>query len=298
MLWLVNAGVAVGLLYVVMMGVTQWSALDREVESEPFSSPTANTVMTSGSTKEPVDTSAILTNNLFTGSLLLDEKETGSDLARQPKALGHEFQEQFPLRLMGTIAGDPKMRLAIIEHVQRKQQDVYQVGDRLDDVRIEDILQNRVILACEDGTRVTLEISLVDSQSDPSTALHKTATQTAQQTFRTSDVIRAVSDAEVVVNSLASGSAVSEFGRGLNDVSTQVDCEQQGIRIAGLADSTLGQMLGFQDGDVIQAINGHSLGNKRKAAQVLRKARKLGNARIELSRNDVNKTLVFRMGAW
>jgi S1-C subfamily serine protease len=65
-----------------------------------------------------------------------------------------------------------------------------------------------------------------------------------------------------------------------------------------LGDSAIAQLVGLRDGDVIQAVNGHLVPNQRKAAQVLRKARKLGSAEIELARGQERKTLAFRAGSW
>jgi len=58
------------------------------------------------------------------------------------------------------------------------------------------------------------------------------------------------------------------------------------------------QLVGLRDGDVIEAVNGHVVQNQRKAAQVLRKARRLGSAEIELVRGQERKSLAFRAGSW
>jgi S1-C subfamily serine protease len=73
---------------------------------------------------------------------------------------------------------------------------------------------------------------------------------------------------------------------------------QSGLGISGLGDSTLGQLAGLQDGDVIQTINGHPVPDRQKAYQVLWKARKLGTARIEFTRGRESKSLTFGTGVW
>ena len=76
------------------------------------------------------------------------------------------------------------------------------------------------------------------------------------------------------------------------------DGQSDGLKISGLGDSAMAQLVGLRDGDVIEAVNGHVVTNQRKAAQVLRKARMLGSAEIELVRGQERKSLALRAGSW
>jgi len=71
-----------------------------------------------------------------------------------------------------------------------------------------------------------------------------------------------------------------------------------GLRVSGLGDSTMAALVGLRDGDVIQSINGQSVPNRRKATQVLKKARQLGSARLQLLRGQEQKSLAFHAGSW
>ena len=70
------------------------------------------------------------------------------------------LSEDLPLRLVGTIAGDQEFSMAIIEDTKRKMQDIYRVGDVLQNTRIEEIQQNRVVLQLAGGGRMILDLSL------------------------------------------------------------------------------------------------------------------------------------------
>jgi type II secretory pathway component PulC len=71
-----------------------------------------------------------------------------------------------------------------------------------------------------------------------------------------------------------------------------------GLCLSGLEDSILAQLAGLRNGDVIHAINGHPVPDQKKAAQVLRKARKLGAAQVQLARGQEKRSLAFSAGAW
>jgi len=52
-------------------------------------------------------------------------------------------------------------------------------------------------------------------------------------------------------------------------------------------------MLGLQNGDIVQMVNGQSLTNKQKAFQVLQKARSQPRLQIQLLRDGKAKELSF-----
>ena len=80
------------------------------------------------------------------------------------------------------------------------------------------------------------------------------------------------------------------------ELSSYVDEEKaQGLRITGLEGLSMAKYAGLRDGDVIQAVNGQKMTDTRKAFQVLRRARLMPSADIELLSGTEKKTLSFRM---
>ena len=63
------------------------------------------------------------------------------------------------------------------------------------------------------------------------------------------------------------------------------DGEEKGLCIAGLDDLNITGYFGFENGDVIQTINGQMLTGKQKAFQVLKKARSQSSLNFQLLRN-------------
>jgi type II secretory pathway component PulC len=55
----------------------------------------------------------------------------------------------------------------------------------------------------------------------------------------------------------------------------------------------MARYVGFENGDVIQNINGSTVTNRRKAFQILRKARSQSSLNIQLLRNQEQMSLSF-----
>jgi len=72
-----------------------------------------------------------------------------------------------------------------------------------------------------------------------------------------------------------------------------INGQQEGLSITGLDDSNLVGNFGFENGDVIQTVNGQILTNKQKAFQVLMKARSQSSLNLQLLRNKQKMDISF-----
>jgi hypothetical protein len=72
-----------------------------------------------------------------------------------------------------------------------------------------------------------------------------------------------------------------------------INGQQEGLSITGLDDSNLVGNFGFENGDVIQTVNGQILTNKQKAFQVLMKARSQSSLKFQLLRNKQKRDISF-----
>ena len=64
-----------------------------------------------------------------------------------------------------------------------------------------------------------------------------------------------------------------------------INGQQEGLCITGLDNLSMAGCFGFENGDVIQTINGQLLTNKQKAFQALKKARSQSSLNVQLLRN-------------
>jgi type II secretion system protein C len=210
-----------------------------------------------------------------------------------------EIKHELPLRLLGTVVDEKGASFAVLENLATKAQDIYRVGDAIGDARIDGIEQNKIVVVSM-GVRETLSIALT-ARDVPTTVVASQAPAAEPPKKASDEVVKLVSDSERQINVSASGESLGRAAQFLSKLRLSphvTDGRSDGLRISGLGDSAVAQLVGLRDGDVVQVINGHVVSDQQKASQVLRKARMLGSADIELMRGQERKSLAFRAGSW
>lgn len=244
-----------------------------------------------------VNSAMIVASNIFGRSLPSEEtQKTPSDLKRERVP----SLTQLGVKLLGTVTGARAVSFAVLQDSQTGQQDIYRIGESIREARLVEILPNRVVVLFQEN-RFTLDIASSESRAGPGTQQRRV--QVAKRTVPTlgkiRDVLMVGSASEHLVNALASVASVRRLGRGLQSLALKPNREgPEGLVVSGVSDSPVARLVGLRDGDVIRTINGHSVGNLSKAAQVLRKARKLGKADIRLIRGKKEKSLSLRSSVW
>jgi len=300
-IWLVNLGLLVGLGYFIQARLLpeKQSPMVRTEKTQPASNVASFSTIAEEANDVQLD--------LIAGSGLFG-KNSQAGLLGNASLLAETKKnpippKKFPLnvKLLGTVAGSLTNSFAVLEDLDAKQQDVYRVGDVIQEARLEKIFQNRIVVAYE-GELWPLDVGLTERRNVVGKGTSSTqvgAETDLRQEGRIKDILMAMSDSEILVNTLASDNtvrALSQATEGLSFAAGQGS--EGGIKLTGVAKSPVGRLIGLKEGDLIRSVNGHAVRNKRKAAQVLMKARKLGRAEFGIVRDHQEKTLSFKPGLW
>ena len=196
------------------------------------------------------------------------------------------------LRLLATVAGDEEVACAVIENVKTKVQDLYKIGDIIEGTRIERIDRNRIVLINE-GQREVLNLYVADGVSD---RVEKSSEPVIARKPSAAEAVKIISPTEREINKKAFLARVGGMEAILKTVEVAPyleDGQEKGVRITGLENLSMARYVGFENGDVIQNINGSTVTNRRKAFQILRKARSQSSINIQLLRGQQEKKLSF-----
>jgi len=301
LVWALNLG-----LLVVVVSLTVVSVL-------PTRSPqgTADTISSKDQTQRPapqdgsrpaaVDPKLILERDIFGAGQMAAAQEAKKAQNTPPVPPKMEPKREVPLRLLGTVVDEGGASYAVIENTTLKSQDVYRVGDAIGDVRVNRIEQNRVAVL-NAGVLQTLDLALAGPSPVPAEVVAQAPEPVPAPVATISDATVLVASAtERQINARTPPENISQATKLLQKMKLtphKTDDKSDGLAISGLGDSVVSQLSGLKDGDVVQSINGHPVPNQTKASQVLKKARNLGSARIELQRGQESRTLTFRAGSW
>jgi type II secretion system protein C len=286
-LWIANIALLLVLGYIVGGFILENG---EEQSKNPDSQPEASGEQIIGS-QEPVPSDnpgIIVERNIFNLSDANTSEETADGRMPETSVSGREGR----LRLLATVAGDEEVACAVIENAQTKVQDLYRTGDIVEGTKIEKIDRNKIILF--DGIqREVLNLYVAESTLGEEKPLGEESIAQEQDVSEAVDII---SPTEREINKRAFLARVGGMEAVLKKVQVEPYKEEgidKGVRITGLEDISMARFIGFRNGDVIQNINGSVVTNRRKAFQILRKARSQSSLEVQLLRNQEKKKLSF-----
>ncbi len=197
------------------------------------------------------------------------------------------------LKLLGTIAGDAAVALAVID-VGGGMQDIYRIGDSVTDMRLGEIGEGHVVLT-RGGERLVLELLI----SPRGTGLISTSWD-AGSVFDTvpTDAIETMGPNDYVITKRALFTRIESLERVLKAAKLTPyveDGETKGLRITGIERMSLAAFIGLREGDVIQNVNGQNLTSVNRALQIYRKQRNREELDIRLLRDGRQERLHFRL---
>lgn len=183
---------------------------------------------------------AIVDRNLF-GATGRPDQESGLE------QIGDLEPTTLQVRLLGTIAGDEQSARAIIEDQQKREQNLYRVGDAIQNAVVNRILRGKVVLRV-DGRD---QILTMDEKE-------KTADNESRPVPRASSAGRTSSRSSVSLNR----QEITESLNNISDILTQVrvepymkDGKPAGLLVNDIAPDSIFERMGLLDGDIVQAVN-------------------------------------------
>lgn len=195
-------------------------------------------------------------------------------------------------RLLATVAGDEEVACAVIENIKTKIQDLYRTGDIIGGVQIGRIERNKIVLI-NAGQREVLNLYVTDRISD---GIEKSTEPVIAQKPDAAEAVNVISPTEREINKKAFLARVGGMEAIIKTVEVAPyleDGKEKGVRITGLEGLSMASFVGFENGDIIQNINGSTVTNRRKAFQILRKVRSQSSIDIQLLRGEQEKKLSF-----
>ena len=175
----------------------------------------------------------------------------------EPKDAAARGLDQIYLKfaLLGTVVGDKKYALAIIEDKERQTQTVFKIGESIFGGFITDILKDKIIIQL-DGEDLVFSIGggaksrkeEVAPRLDEETKLINVSLRDIQVAL--ADLLLARSKARMV------------------PLSSDLEMGAGGMQLLNLEPGSVFQKMGFKNGDVIEEINGNPIGDPFNAVAI------------------------------
>ncbi|MFC1838704.1 type II secretion system protein N [Thermodesulfobacteriota bacterium] len=152
--------------------------------------------------------------------------------------------------LMGTIFGDSRNAAAIIQDNIKKSQDLYRIGDSIQNAIIKNILRGKIVLSYNGRD----EILVMDEPDSRGNTVTPPGVSTATQARTGSPPQRTIT--------LKRDDIIESF-ENLNELATisphLTDGRTDGLSIAGIRTGSIFRKIGLRNGDIIKRIDGNEI---------------------------------------
>ena len=204
------------------------------------------------------------------------------------------------LSLQGTIAGDSASARAIILDQRKRSQDIYRVGDTVQEAQIRQILRGKVILRHGDKDEILI---MVEGKDKPQPAAKvNSRRRPGRQTRRpaqTAPLAESSGEIEEVIIPIAKD-VLQNSMNDLNDLMTQVRVrpyfrrgKPEGLIVSQIKSGSVFAKLGLMNGDIIANVNGKQMSSPEEAFQFYNSLKSGKAVSIEITRRGQKKMFTY-----
>ncbi len=218
---------------------------------------------------------AIIERNLFNS-----KKGTGQHAER----LDIETLEptDLKLKLLGTVSGDNKEAYAVIEDTAKRRQNLYRIGDSIQNATLKMILREKVILRVN-GKDEILNIEEASGSQKTRIVSKRAGMATSQNiTLKRSRIETAVKD----VNNLMKQVRIRpHFTSGKPD----------GLRLTGIRPNSIFYNMGLKSGDIITGVNNNNIESVDDVLKFYQSLQSSSSVQLQIKRRGRPKTINYNI---
>ena len=218
---------------------------------------------------------AIIERNLF---------KTKTETESRPDKIDIETLKptDLKLNLLGTITGDEKEAYAVIEDMVEKKQDLYRIGDTIQNATVKIILREKVVLNVN-GKDEILGIEKASGSQEikrSSTGLARTGSQNV--TVKRSQIDTAIKDVNTLMKQIR---IRPNFKNGKPD----------GLRLTGIRPNSIFYNMGLKSGDIIMGVDGNNIQSVDDALKFYQSLQSSSRVQLQIKRRGQLKTIDYRI---
>lgn len=191
---------------------------------------------------------------------------------------------ELKVTLLGTVSGDSKNAVAIIQEGARKTQSLYKEGDSIEDATILKILRGKVILRVGDKNQVLNMEENTRSSSRPERSRSRVGgPPTGPSTTITLDrstVTKSLED----INELLSQVRVRPHYR---------DGKADGLMLSQIKPNTVFTKMRLRNGDVVQKVNGKAITSPDDIMEFYEELRSGSSVSLDITRRGRNRSMTY-----
>lgn len=193
-------------------------------------------------------------------------------------------ETRLELKLWGTVSGGPSVNYAVIEDLKTREQNLYQVGDAIQNAAVKDVLREKVVLTIN-GKDEILQMQDLD------TGRGQTSTQTVAPSE--SPTHRAL---RIPIRRSYIESSLNDIGTLMSQAQIQPHMENgvsTGLGLSSIKPNSVFRRLGLRNGDVITGVDGNPLRAVDDAVRLLDNLKSAPTVSLQIKRRGQDQNIEY-----
>jgi general secretion pathway protein C len=255
----------VGLFYKI-------TAIQLKAEKISVNTPDAVTAAKKRAHRPFGDYRPILTRDLFKTS-----KKPPATAAKKEVNLNDMEQTKLNLKLWGTVTGSEEQAYAVIEDTQKRQQNLYRVGDSIQNAIVKMIRRAKVVLQV-DGRDEVLAMEEIKQGGSRRVSRARPTRSTQSTNVRT----QRVSMRRSMIND-----AINDVTKLMTQVKIQPHMENgrpDGLAISNIKPNSIFRRMGLRNGDILKKVEGQDIRTVDDALRLYDSMKRADSVSVEIER--------------
>jgi general secretion pathway protein C len=278
------AYLGVALFYRVIATDTP-SVLDRAISESPPAPP-------ADSSDKPADTYALIAER----DLFRTRTATPVQPAAQTQSIDALDETQLKLKLWGTVSGDPAKAYAVIEDLQKRQQDLYRIGDDIQQATLKMILREKVVITVAGKDEVLSMAENTPSGGRTVARAEPDSPDNEAEEFPPAEDPMVDRAQKVSLNRGIIDSAMQDVSKLMTEITItphMEDGQSSGLAISNIRPNSIFRRMGLRNGDILVGVDGQEIRSVDDAMRFYESLKSSSELKVQINRRGQERTIDY-----
>jgi general secretion pathway protein C len=224
--------------------------------------------------------------------LFKTQKEPVAPIKKSDLDLENLEETKLKLKLWGTVTGDKTESYAVIENTQSRMQNLYRIGDSIENATLKRIFKSKVVLSVngKDEMLAMEEIKQGGSRSRVVAGGSRVPRQTDSRgirrqrvSLRRNMINKAIEDVSKLMTQVKITPKIGEDGR------------QEGLAMSNIKPNSIFRRMGLRNGDVLKSVDGHIIESVDDALRIYDSLKSADKVSVQIMRRGAERTIEYNI---
>jgi general secretion pathway protein C len=200
------------------------------------------------------------------------------------------------LKLWGTVSGDIEQVYAVIEDLQKREQNLYRIGDTIQNATVKIVMREKVVLNVEGRDEVLAMEDMSGGDSSAPMVASRGRSMNMPQPMPDSGGEGGQQNITLQRN------MVEESFNDMNRLMTEIaispnmeDGQANGLSLNRISPNSIFRRMGLRNGDVLMGVNGEPIQSPEDAMRMYNSIKSSSEVQVQVKRRGQERTIIYNL---